>query len=59
MFIRIAAYHVQQNRLGLLAAEGDGDTNETREKEDEVLELKRLSDTAQEEDEIISKIKVF
>ncbi|CAG9538278.1 unnamed protein product [Cercopithifilaria johnstoni] len=54
-FIRVAAYHVQQNRLGLLAA-GDDDNNEAKEKEDVVQKVDGLNCTTQE-DAIMSQIK--
>ncbi|VDM07069.1 unnamed protein product [Wuchereria bancrofti] len=51
MFIRIAAYHVQQTRLGLLETDYDDDKNETT-KEDAVLKVTGFS-----EDAIMSQIK--
>ncbi|EJD73915.1 eukaryotic translation initiation factor [Loa loa] len=56
MFIRIAAYHVQQTRLGLLATEDDDGTNEAKQKEDAILKVDRFSETMQE-DAIINQIK--
>lgn len=55
MFIRIAAYHVQQNRLGI--TEGNDSTNEAKEKEDIVLKVE-FNDTMHE-DAIVNQIKVF
>ncbi|KAL4001736.1 Clustered mitochondria family protein [Acanthocheilonema viteae] len=56
MFIRIAAYHVQQNRLGLLSVEDDDSTNETKEKEDFVSKMDGFKDMI-EEDAIMNQIK--
>lgn len=57
MFIRIAAYHVQQTRLGLLAAESDDDTNEAKQKEDAIPKVDGFNGTIQE-DAIMNQIKV-
>ncbi|KAK6100365.1 Clustered mitochondria family protein [Brugia pahangi] len=51
MFIRIAAYHVQQTKLGLLETDYNDDKNETT-KEDAVLKVTGFS-----EDAIMSQIK--
>ncbi|MCP9258690.1 Clustered mitochondria protein [Dirofilaria immitis] len=55
MFIRIAAYHVQQTRLGLLAADDDNDTDEAKQKDD-VLKVDEIDEMIQE-DIIINRIK--
>ncbi|VDK77142.1 unnamed protein product [Onchocerca ochengi] len=56
MFIRIAAYHVQQTRLGLLTADGDDGMDEAKQKEDDVIKVNELNETIQE-DAIINQIK--
>uniref|UniRef100_A0A158Q8H9 Clustered mitochondria protein homolog n=1 Tax=Elaeophora elaphi TaxID=1147741 RepID=A0A158Q8H9_9BILA len=56
MFIRIAAYHVQQTRLGLLAEESDDSLIKGREKEHAVPKVDGFNETMQE-DAIMNQIK--
>lgn len=56
MFIRIAAYHVQQTRLGLLASEDVDSTGDTEQDGDAVVKMEELE--KKDDDAIVSQIKV-